>query len=80
MGRVGLGFGLAFALGLAVVVAVAVAFILTAPGFFFFALPVVVFAIPFIIAVPARGSCSSFPQGIPETSPANQHPRSRGHE
>ena len=75
MGRVGLGFGLA--LGLAVVVAVA--FILTAPGFFF-ALPVVVFAIPFIIAMPARGSCSSFPQGIPETSPANQHPRSRGHE
>ena len=76
MGRVGLGLG--FALGLAVVVAVA--FILTAPGFFFFALPVVVFAIPFIIAVPARGSCPSFPQGIPETSPANQHPRSRGHE
>ena len=79
MGRVGLGLGLGFALGLAVVVAVAVAFILTAPGFFF-ALPVVVFAIPFIIAVPARGSCFSFPQGIPETSPANQHPRSRGHE
>jgi hypothetical protein len=76
----GLGLGLGFALGLAVVVAVAVAFILTAPGCFFFALPVVVFAIPFIIAVPARGSCPSFPQKIPETSAANQHPRSRGHE
>lgn len=47
MGRVGLGF--AFALGLAAVVAVA--FILTAPGFFF-ALPVLVFAIPFIISLP----------------------------